>query len=130
MEISNNIHNLNLNLKVNSVENNKPIDFANKIDSNNKNINQYSSKHELTPGELQKMAEDINDLATKLEVGISFTQDEKTGQSIIQFVDSSTNEVIKQIPSEEMLKIVENIHKFLEKNYKQFPSGKILNEVA
>lgn len=130
MEISNTPI-LNLNLKVNSIESSKQIEASKKIEPQSTSItNSNSSKPELSSTELKKIAEDINDLATKLAVGISFIQDEKTGQNIIQFVDSKTNEVIKQFPSEEMIKIIENINKFLEKNHKQFPIGKILNEVA
>ena len=46
----------------------------------------------------------------------------------MQFVDRKTKEVIKQIPSEEMLKIAQEIDKFLKNNSKSFPPGFFINE--
>ncbi len=40
---------------------------------------------------------------------LQFSIDEETGRSIVKVVDSSTNEVIRQFPSEELLAITRSI---------------------
>jgi flagellar protein FlaG len=43
---------------------------------------------------------------------LQFSIDDATGRSVVKVVDSSTNEVIRQIPSEELLAITRSIDKF------------------
>lgn len=138
MEILNNIQNLNLHLKVNSIEQSKVIDPSTIKVQNitpsdtqlNTSLNNNLNKNNLSKEALKNIEKEINSLTEKLDIGISFVQDNQTGKNIIQFIDASTNKVVKQIPTEEVLKVMEGINKFLEKNAKQFPIGKILNEVA
>jgi flagellar protein FlaG len=43
---------------------------------------------------------------------LQFSIDDETGRSVVKVVDSSTNEVIRQIPSEELLAITHSMDKF------------------
>lgn len=76
------------------------------------------------------LAKEINELSMRKDVGVNFQKDELTGQSIVQFVDNSTQEVLRQFPSEEMLKVIQQIDKFLEQHSKSIPVGNLLNEAA
>jgi len=42
---------------------------------------------------------------------LQFSIDDETGRSVVKIVDSSTNEVIRQIPSEELLAITRSMDK-------------------
>jgi flagellar protein FlaG len=42
---------------------------------------------------------------------LQFSIDDETGRSVVKVVDSSTNEVIRQIPSEELLAITRSMDK-------------------
>jgi flagellar protein FlaG len=78
----------------------------------------------------EELAKVINELSVRKDVGVNFHKDETTGQNIVQFIDNSTREVIKQFPSEEMLKVIQQIDKFLENHSKSASVGDLLNEVA
>ncbi len=43
---------------------------------------------------------------------LQFSVDHETGRSVVKVVDATTNEVIRQIPSEELLAITRSIDKF------------------
>lgn len=58
----------------------------------------------------------VNQELQKQGMVLDYSKDEKTDRMIIQLRDSKTNEVIKQIPSKEILQIADNIDKFLS-NY-------------
>lgn len=47
----------------------------------------------------------LNELTRSMNSNLSFSIDKDTGQTVVKVVDSSTDEVIKQIPSEEILAI-------------------------
>lgn len=49
------------------------------------------------------------DAVQKVASNLEFTVDGDTGKTIVRVVDVSTQEVIRQIPSEEMLSIAHNI---------------------
>lgn len=55
----------------------------------------------------------VNQELQKQGMVLDYSKDEKTDRMIIQLRDSKTNEVIKQIPSKEMLQIADNIDRFL-----------------
>jgi flagellar protein FlaG len=43
---------------------------------------------------------------------LQFSIDDETGRSVVKVIDASTNEVIRQFPSEELLAITRSIDKF------------------
>lgn len=54
-------------------------------------------------GAIDKVQEFTNTLANELK----FSIDDKSGQTVVKIVDTATDEVIRQIPSEEMLAIAD-----------------------
>ncbi len=128
MQISENIQNNNYNsvsLKSNaaSVSNSQIKTVNTQVKSIQKERSEKVTKNE-------DLIKEINDLSTRKNVGVNFHKDEKTGQNIVQFIDNSTREVLKQFPSEEMLKVIQQIDKFLEQHGKSAAVGDLLNEVA
>jgi flagellar protein FlaG len=53
----------------------------------------------------------IADFVAKTSSEISFSIDEKTGLNVVKVIDSSTNEVIRQFPSEEVIAIAQALDK-------------------
>jgi flagellar protein FlaG len=99
------------------------------INSKNNDNNTISvQKGEKSEADLNQLAKDINKLSEDKNISLVFESDKNTGKNIIKFVDQKNKEVVKQIPSEELLKITEQIDKFLKKNSKDFPPGFLLNE--
>lgn len=58
-----------------------------------------------TPGkeELANMTKAVNDFVKPFNNALQFNIDDSTGQTVIKVIDTDTKEVIKQIPSEDML---------------------------
>lgn len=57
------------------------------------------------PDELQASIQAVNDFVQRINNSLQFSVDKDTGKTIVKVVDISTQEVIKQIPSEEMVAI-------------------------
>ncbi len=54
---------------------------------------------------IEQAVKNVNDFVKPINNSLSFNLDQDTGQTVIKVVDLSTQEVIRQIPSEEMLAI-------------------------
>ena len=68
----------------------------------------------------EKIAQ-LNDYSQKINREIQFSVDEGTDRTVVKVIDSETDKVIRQIPSEEVLKIAESLENF---------SGMLLQEQA
>ncbi|UCV04571.1 flagellar protein FlaG [Dechloromonas denitrificans] len=53
----------------------------------------------------------IADFVAQTSSEISFSIDEKTGLNVVKVIDSSTNDVIRQFPSEEVIAIAQALDK-------------------
>ncbi|MEO8039120.1 MAG: flagellar protein FlaG [Betaproteobacteria bacterium] len=58
---------------------------------------------------LQVAVESVQDKVKLTSSNLKFSIDEDSGKTIVRVVDDNTNEVIRQIPSEEMLAIARNL---------------------
>ena len=54
---------------------------------------------------LESAAKAVQDFVKPMSDNLEFTLDEDTGRTVIKVTDSATKELIRQIPSEEMLEI-------------------------
>ena len=54
---------------------------------------------------VNKALEAANRMVQSLGIGLQFSIDQETGKTLIQVIDTSTNQLIRQIPAEEMLTI-------------------------
>ena len=61
--------------------------------------------------ELDAALERIREALAPVARNLQFSVDDDTGKTVVRIIDSSTNEVIKQFPSEEMLAISRSIDK-------------------
>jgi flagellar protein FlaG len=60
---------------------------------------------------LQQAMDDVQTAIKSIANDLTFSIDEDTGRTLVKIVDRETDEVIKQIPSEEMLRIAKALDK-------------------
>ncbi|MEA3406322.1 MAG: flagellar protein FlaG [Pseudomonadota bacterium] len=66
-----------------------------------------------TPEVLAKQVLQLNNQLEKLGQSLAFAVDENTQSSVVKVIDKTTDEVIKQFPSEGSLRIMQNIQNYL-----------------
>lgn len=59
--------------------------------------------------ELERLAQSLSDFARSLNRDLSFSVHEASGRTVVTVLDGETREVIRQIPSEEFLRIAESL---------------------
>ena len=92
-----------------------------KIKSNNKKNNRQATslqeKKEYNQKELEKevkeSVKDVNEIVDQVKEGLSFQIHEDTEELMVQVIDVNTNEVIKELPPEEMLDLKARIHEMV-----------------
>jgi flagellar protein FlaG len=72
---------------------------------------QAAGKNEPQPS-VEDSVKKLNDMASNMNVSIQFSVDPDTKMQVVKVVDASTKEVIRQIPSEEVIDIAKAIDKF------------------
>lgn len=82
----------------------------------------------------QEQVDSLNVELEKIGLGMTFSVDENTKSSIIKLIDKTTEEVIKQFPSEGSLKIMMNIQSYLNSVQNDLPNkesltGTLLSEI-
>lgn len=66
---------------------------------------EQAQKAEATRDQLQEAVQRVNDFVQPFNNGLQFSLDDDTGKTIVKVIDKTTDEVIRQFPSEEMLNI-------------------------
>jgi flagellar protein FlaG len=66
------------------------------------------------PKALKRMTEELQRRVGGADAQIQFSVDESTGISVVKVTDRTTHEVIRQIPSEEVLQIAKNVDHYKE----------------
>jgi len=94
---------------------------AEKIKSNNKKTNRQATslqekkeynKQELED-EVRESVKDVNEIVDQVKEGLSFQIHEDTEELMVQVIDVNTDEVIKELPPEEMLDLKARIHEMV-----------------
>ena len=67
--------------------------------------------------ELDAALSKISDYVQNVQRSLTFSVDKDSGRTIIKVVDSANNEVIRQIPSEEVLAIAKRIAEMTDKQF-------------
>ncbi len=71
---------------------------------------------EMSRDELESVVSQLQDYVQSIQRDMKFHIDDATGRVIVQVVDSNTQEVVRQIPSEEMLAIAHHLADSIENN--------------
>ncbi|KKO47046.1 flagellar protein FlaG [Arsukibacterium ikkense] len=64
---------------------------------------------DISKAELQQAVDVVNQAVALEQRSLSFSIDDASGRSVIKVVDFATDELIKQIPTEELLKVAQDI---------------------
>jgi flagellar protein FlaG len=67
----------------------------------------------LSQSDLEKIIKEMNQFIQIFNSRIAFELDKDTGKTILKIIDPQTNEVIRQIPPEELLRISKRISELL-----------------
>lgn len=59
----------------------------------------------LTAEQVEQMVKEVKQVVEQVAQNLRFSVDESTGRTVITVTDAATKEVIRQIPSEEMLAV-------------------------
>jgi len=86
----------------------RSTDDLNEIQPVQENAKLYEQK-KLSRDELSQSIQKLTDQIQKFNRDLQFVADEATGKLIVKVIDSNTGNVIRQIPPEEVLKIMQNI---------------------
>jgi flagellar protein FlaG len=81
-------------------------------DSNLTKTKTSSSTPKVSEDEIKRATEELQRCVNKLAPELAFSVDEDTGRSIITLTDRNTDEVIRQIPSEEALALTRAMDQF------------------
>jgi len=65
--------------------------------------NSNQTAQEATKEDLQKAVSKINDYVQNIQRSLQFTVDEESGRDVVTVLDTKTEEIIRQYPSEEVL---------------------------
>ena len=87
---------------INNVNESEKIDKVSLIEETPKEPEEATSKV-LAHKEVEVALEEVNAFVQSMQRNLSFSIDEQLGQEIISITDSETQEVIRQIPSEELV---------------------------
>ncbi len=75
--------------------------------------------------ELQGIVEKLNEHVQNVQRNLNFSVDDSSGKTVIRVVDTNTEELIRQIPSEDALRISQSIQEQIDGS-----DGLILSEFA
>ena len=70
------------------------------------------SKQVLSSEQIEQAVQRLNDLAQSLQRQLKFNVDDDTGRMVITVKDKKTDEIVRQIPSEEVLSLISRFQKF------------------
>jgi flagellar protein FlaG len=59
----------------------------------------------LTAEQVEQMVKEVKQVVEQVAQNLRFSVDDSTGRTVITVTDASTKEIIRQIPSEEMLAV-------------------------
>ena len=73
----------------------------------------YKDQTKLSQEELKELSKALNHFLSFFNLEIKLVYNQDVGQVVVQVIDKRTNEVIKQIPPEELLEVAKKIHDFV-----------------
>ncbi|MDG6777623.1 flagellar protein FlaG [Thiomicrorhabdus sp. zzn3] len=94
-----------------------------------------ASSSKTTMEEVVAQSQKLNQQLTQMGQSLAFSIDESTSSSVVKVIDKTTDEVIRQFPTEGSLKIMHNIQNYLNSvqqsgsSAKESLTGTLFNEI-
>jgi len=105
------------NRQIHNNNSNNQSTRVNRNDNSNRKPESLREKEEYSEQELEdevrESVKDINEIVDKVKEGLSFQIHEDTEKIMVKVVDLNTDEVIKELPPEEMLDLQARIHEMV-----------------
>jgi len=105
------------NRQIHNNNSNNQSTRVNRNDNSNRKPESLREKEEYSEQELEdevrESVKDINEIVDKVKEGLSFQIHEDTEKMMVKVVDLNTDEVIKELPPEEMLDLQARIHEMV-----------------
>lgn len=76
---------------------------------NQTNINETSKSIAITPEQLEKVAQQLQEFMGEMNRSLEFLVDKDSGRDVIKVLDKGTGELVKQYPSEEVLTLISKL---------------------
>ncbi|MBN8440728.1 MAG: flagellar protein FlaG [Thauera sp.] len=97
------------------VESDRSVEVSSGVETrpeNTQQSNQAEAERKVpSAAELQKALEDVAKAVAPMAQSLQFSVDDDLGRTVVKVLDTETNEVIRQIPSEEVLAISKAVDK-------------------
>ncbi len=74
---------------------------------------QGSASEQLSTQEVQNTVDAFNEVFTQANVSVRYSFDQKTHDLVIKLVDSDTNEVLRQMPPDQILKMRQRLEEVM-----------------
>ncbi|MCB4204794.1 flagellar protein FlaG [Deferribacterales bacterium Es71-Z0220] len=91
----------------------KPIDAASKDMAKQQTQQVVAEKRQPSEEQVKSAVEDLNKTLQNLNIKRQFVVDKEVDKVIVKVIDSDEKEVIRQIPSEEALKLSKNVREMI-----------------
>jgi len=105
------------NRQIHNNKNSNQSTRVNRNDNSGRKPESLREKQEYTEQELEdevrESVKDVNEIVDKVKEGLSFQIHEDTEKMMVKVVDLNTDEVIKELPPEEMLDLQARIHEMV-----------------
>lgn len=75
---------------------------------------EQENRSEIDKGQLDSVVTSLNSSIQSVQRDLEFSVDENSGQVVINVKDKETDQVVRQIPSEEALKLAENLQELVD----------------
>jgi len=106
----------NQNLNTSSIQQSQPqpqpvvdAEMVKKVAAVEIKPSNVQKESQITQDVVAKAATQIQNFVQEMGRNLSFTVDETTGYNVVRVINPETNEVIRQLPSEELLKIARSM---------------------
>jgi len=76
-------------------------------------VSSNKDQTKLSQEELKELSQALNHFLSLFNLETKLVYNKDAGQVVVQVIDKRTNEVIKQIPPEELLEVAKKIHDFV-----------------
>jgi len=76
---------------------------------NKANVDEASKAIAITPEQLEKVAQQLQEFMGKMNRSLEFLVDKDSGRDVIKVLDKGTGELVKQYPSEEILTLISKL---------------------
>jgi len=87
-----------------------PVREVNSLPDRGKELPLTEKKTQPREEDIDQAVSEINENSQVIQRELHFTIDKDSGHTVIKVIDSKTEEVIRQIPGEEVLKVARGLH--------------------